>query len=410
MWGNEKKRDVAKSVLFNLVDSLQKNNSEIEIGVRVFGHQSDKSLNDCKDSKLEIPFSSQNADDIKKLFSIIDAKGNTPIAYSLIAATNDFPVDSLAINAIILITDGIENCEGNPCDAVLALKTKRITINPYIIGLDIDSDLIEDFACIGKFVNAKDEKGFKDVLNEAVKQFSKNTSVEINLLSKDNKLISNTPITLYNHYTGKAVYQFIHALDKKGNADSIFLDPRGVFDLVVHTFPSLRVNKIELEAGKHNVINIPVLKGKLDFDYEKAYDDKAIHYVLRPESNIKILYSNSIEDEYFLADKYDLTVLTFPLKQEKIKNIPIENAVHQIVKPNGKLIIDLNREVNANLYVLENGSYMVLNNFGQINKRTEIKLQANTYKLVYISTLAKESEETHVFDFELLEGKTVIVN
>ena len=29
MWGNEKKRDVAKSVLFNLVDSLQKNNSEI---------------------------------------------------------------------------------------------------------------------------------------------------------------------------------------------------------------------------------------------------------------------------------------------------------------------------------------------------------------------------------------------
>lgn len=410
MWGNDKKFNIAKKVLYNLADSIQKTDAKIEIAVRVFGHQSHRTKNDCLDSKLEVPFAPKNAEKIKAVFEKIVAQGNTPIAYSLMESAKDFPDDNQSINSIILITDGLENCEGNPCDAVIELKKKRVTINPYIIGLDIESDLIQDFECIGTFVNAKDEATFTKVLETAVKKVTQKTSVEINLLSKEKKLISNTPITFYNHYTGKVVYNFIHSLDKKGKADTIFLDPRGVFDVVVHTFPPLKVKKIELKAGIHNVINVSVLKGKLNFNYEKAYDDNQIDYVLRYLDRKDIVYNYPIEDNYFLADKYNLTVTTTPLKTEKVKNIPIERGVHQFIKDNGKLTIDINTPILASLYIQENNLWKIVTDFGLIKTKKELKLQPGKYKLVFIDQNTNESQKTKVRDFEIYEKKTVLIN
>lgn len=409
-WGEDKKFDVAKKVLFNLTDSLQKSNKNIEIAVRVFGHQSHRTKNDCLDSKLEVPFSNHSAENIKTAFDKIVAQGNTPIAYSLLEAAKDFSNDKESINSIILITDGLENCEGNPCDAVVELKKKRITINPYIIGLDIESDLISDFECIGTFINAKDEETFTKILEKAVKKVTDETSVEINLLSKEKKLISNTPITFYNHFTGEVVYNFIHALDKQGKADTIYLDPRGVFDIVIHTFPSLTVENVELKAGVHNIINIPVLKGKLDFDYEKAYDDPKIYYVLRPLKKDNIIYSNILEDKMFISDKYNLTVLSTPFVDEPIKNIPIERGVHQIIKENGKLEIDVKTPILASLYVLTKGKWIIVKDFGLLKTKTVIKLQPNKYKLVFINQNTEKSENTRIRDFTILENKTVLIN
>lgn len=410
MWGKDKKFNIAKKVLFNLADSIQKTNENIEIAVRVFGHQSHRTKNDCTDSKLEVPFAPKNAEKIKQVFDQIIAQGNTPIAYSLIEATKDFPEDNQAINSIILITDGLENCEGNPCDAVIELKKKRVTINPYIIGLDIESELIQDFECIGTFVNAKDEATFTKVLETAVKKVTDKTSVEINLLSKERKLISNTPITFYNHYTGKVVYNFLHSLDKKGKADTIFLDPRGVFDVVIHTFPSLKVEKIELKAGIHNVINVSVLKGLLNFNYEKAYDDKQIDYVLRFLEEDKIFYNYAVEDKYFIADEYNLTVTTTPFKTEKVKNIPIERGVHQFIKDNGKLTIDFGFPIIASLYTLVKKEWQIVTDFCIINSKETLKLQPGKYKLVFIAKKTDQSQKTKVRDFEIFEKKTALIN
>lgn len=407
MWGNEKKYEIARKVLFKLADSIQKTNKDVEIAIRVFGHQSHRTQNDCLDSKLEIDFATNNAQNIKTKFEEIVAQGNTPIAYSLVEAAKDFSNDKTAINSIILITDGLENCEGNPCDAALDLKKKRVTINPYIIGLDIESNLISDFECIGTFVNAKDEETFAKVLDVAVKKVTEKTSVEINLLSKENKLISNTPITLYNHFTGEEVYNFIHALDKEGKADTIYLDPRGVFDMQIHTFPSLRVNNIELKTGVHNIINVPVIKGQINFHYQKAYDDKKLDYILRDKKNIQIYYSHEVESEHFISDQYNLSVLSYPMVEELSKNVPIEKSVHQFVKKNGRLVLDLKNEVLASLFT-QSGT--IVKDFGLLTKRTELKLQPGKYTLVYIDKNTSQSERTVKKTIEIFEGKTVLIN
>lgn len=179
---------------------------------------------------------------------------------------------------------------------------------------------------------------------------------------------------------------------------------------MVHTFPPLRKNKIELKNGIHNIINISVLKGNLKFNYEKVYDDKRIDYVLRKINANNIIYSDEVKNKFFLSNKYNLTVLTYPFKEERIKNIPIERGVHQFIKKNGKLIIDSKNTILATLYYFENKEWKIVRDFGIISSRIELKLQAAKYKLVYINKTAKYSDRTIIKNFEIVEKKTVLIN
>src|SRR4029079_9503681 len=110
-------------------------------------HQYPKSENNCKDSKLEVPFAKNNAAQFKAALNRIVPKGQTPIAYSLLQAANDFPKDTLAIHSIVLITDGIETCNGNACEAAKQLAAKRIAVKPFIVGLGISEANIKFYEC-----------------------------------------------------------------------------------------------------------------------------------------------------------------------------------------------------------------------------------------------------------------------
>ena len=56
---------VAKRLLSNIVDSL-KTVDNLEIALRVFGHQNQAKMQDCNDTKLEVPFTKDNHDLIKE--------------------------------------------------------------------------------------------------------------------------------------------------------------------------------------------------------------------------------------------------------------------------------------------------------------------------------------------------------
>src|ERR1044071_5554322 len=55
-WENNVSRmDAAKGILTKLVDSL-KNNQNLELALRVYGHRYPRQANNCQDSFLEVPF------------------------------------------------------------------------------------------------------------------------------------------------------------------------------------------------------------------------------------------------------------------------------------------------------------------------------------------------------------------
>ena len=156
--GGRQKIVVAKSILSRLVDSLR-GLSNVDMALRVFG-TSPKNKDNCKDTRLEVGFYPQNADDIIEKVAKLEPSGTTPIAFTLTQGAEDFPA-SPGKNIIILITDGIEECKGDPCAVSQSLQTRGIILKPFIIGLGMTTDYSKYFGCVGTYFNAENESDLK---------------------------------------------------------------------------------------------------------------------------------------------------------------------------------------------------------------------------------------------------------
>ena len=77
--------------------------------------------------------------------------GWTPIGLSLERAAADFPAASDTVtNAIILVTDGLETCDADPCAIATALKESEAAITVYVVGLGLDEEELRITSCIAE--------------------------------------------------------------------------------------------------------------------------------------------------------------------------------------------------------------------------------------------------------------------
>ena len=144
-WEGSRKISVATELLSESLDGLY-GIPGLQLGLRVYGHQTKfiQGAQDCDDTELVVPFSSGNNLVIKKSLSRIQARGTTPIARSLERAANDFPEEE-GRKVIVLITDGIEACDEDPCAVSQMLQKKGVIVKPFIIGIGLEDEFKETF-------------------------------------------------------------------------------------------------------------------------------------------------------------------------------------------------------------------------------------------------------------------------
>src|SRR5690606_12091970 len=129
--------------------------------------------------------------------------GTTPIAQSLDRAATDFPPCENCRNVIILITDGIEACDGDPCAVSRQLQKKGIILKPFVIGIGLDESFKKSFECVGTYFDATNEETFQKVLGIVISQALQNTTAQVNLLDINNKPSeTDVPITFYDRASG----------------------------------------------------------------------------------------------------------------------------------------------------------------------------------------------------------------
>ena len=212
-WQTQRKIDVARKLLKQSVDELQ-GKENLQLGLRVYGHQSTISAGeqDCDDTKLEVPLGFKNGYSITRKIDQVQCKGTTPIARSLEKAAGDFSDCDNCRNVIILITDGIEACDEDPCAVARALQAKNIVLKPFVIGIGIDMDMMASLQCIGNFYDAANEENFEHVLNIVITQALNSTTAQINLLNSSKQALeTNVPITIYDNRTRRScMISFIH--------------------------------------------------------------------------------------------------------------------------------------------------------------------------------------------------------
>ena len=183
-WQSDTKFNYAKRIMSELLDSLA-TVQNIELALRVYGHQHQFPPQECNDTKLEVPFGMGNSSKIKSKLRSIDPRGTTPLAYSLEQSAKDFPPCANCRNIVILITDGIEECNGDPCAVSRMLLKNGIILKPFIIG--IGHDFNTAFNCVGTYFDATSERDFKKALNVVISQALNSTTMQVNLLDEAGK-------------------------------------------------------------------------------------------------------------------------------------------------------------------------------------------------------------------------------
>lgn len=350
-WQGESKWDMAVHTLSNLIDSFEQVNKDFEIGIRVLGHQYPKAMNRCDDTKLELDFSNDlNFQKVHQILKKIKPQGQTPLAYSIEQSEKDFSDDIKVQNIVVLITDGLENCNGNPCEVAARLREKNIFINPYIIGLGIDSLESQKLECIGKFIDAKNKTVFRDVIKTILTEVSLKTTLTISFIKSDSSLYpSYVPFSLIDKRTNKDVQNFIYTSNTKKALDTINVNPQYTYDLWIHTNPSFIFKDFKIIKGTHNHYIIPVLTGTID--YLNPDKTKKNVYFLRTASLDSTQWHPSIQPLHRLESNH----VKIDLIQHPIRTIDKINIVEgsQFSLPalaKGTLIIKKDPAILASIY------------------------------------------------------------
>ncbi len=410
-WQTDTRINIARSILNELLDSLDKIDN-VQVALRVFGHQKRFPPQDCDDTRLEVPFGDNNISRIRNRLRTITPRGTTPIAASLEEAVNDFPPCEDCRNIVVLITDGIEECGGDPCEASRILQQKGIVLRPFVIG--IGRDFREEFECVGHYFDGSSESEFEASLNIIISQIISSTTSQVNLLDVyESPSESNVPVTFYDHYTGKIKHSFVHTLNHRGLPDTLyFLDPVVTYDMVVHSTPQVRVNGIELVSGKHNIIAADAARGSLRV---KTDGPSPVNHqvIVRKKGSMETLRVQSLNQSLkYLTGKYDLEVLSIPkihINDVEIK--PNHEALVEISQP-GIAVIRLPGPGYATILHNKDGELIPVHTLQENIINQTLYLQPGSYRLVYRSRVSSNTAFSvdRAFDIKPGESITVTVN
>jgi Ca-activated chloride channel homolog len=378
---NMTRMEGAKILLYRFIDSLGKNKS-YQFALRMYGHKTKYPPGNCKESELVVPFAPNNIPAIKQKVSEAKPTGITPIEHSLTEAANDFK-DKTSLNIVIIITDGIEECGGDPCKARQKLVEKGIVFKPFIIGIGLSPKQIKTFECVGTFFDYDNNSTFATIANIIQNQKLNKSTAQVNLLDEQSlPRETNVNLTFYDVITGAYKYNYIHTMNVMDRPDTLSLDENPSYKVIAHTIPPVESKEVKLNVGKHTVIPIDAPQGYLNVTRNEGpynYNQK-VKVVVRKANDMNTLHVQELNvTEKYITGMYDLEILTLPrilisqnqIEQSKTKSIDIPNAGMLSIKcleaGDGAILVDrggkLDWVCNLNTqtqqtYYLQPGNYV----------------------------------------------------
>ncbi len=174
MWGQINgvtKIEIARDALKNVVKEW---NPNVELGLTVYGH---RTKGDCDDIETVIPVGKIDKDKFISTVMEIKPKGKTPISRSLKKVAEEIKYTEEKAT-IILISDGKETCDPDPCGTAKELEKQGIDFVTHVIGFNVDKKTDKQLECIasatgGEYFSAKNAVA----LNEAMKVIAKKVEV-----------------------------------------------------------------------------------------------------------------------------------------------------------------------------------------------------------------------------------------
>lgn len=321
-WGGRPKIETARELLLTSLKELE-GKPNLELALRLYGHQTPikPGQQDCDDTRLEVPFSPNSIPDIRNTLRSVRCLGTTPIARSLEKAAGDFPSknirsgDQKLRNVIILITDGIEACDEDPCAVSRALQAKGIVLKPFVIGVGLEDADKYNLQCVGNYYDASTPELFEQVLNVVVTQALNTTTAQVSLMTEDKKPTeTDVPVTFYDQKNGQVRYHFVHTMNDRGIPDTLSIDPIFTYKVVAHTIPPSVRENVTVKPGEHTIIAVDAGMGTLNLKMGNGPPDAyTFNCIIRRKGDKGTLHVQDVgTQQRYRVGNYDLEVLTLP--------------------------------------------------------------------------------------------------
>lgn len=243
------KISIAKNVLKKLVEGLP---ADTKIGLVAYGH---RQKSDCGDIETLLSLAQLNKPYFLSTLEAINPHGMTPIARS-IRHTLELIKDEKVPISVILVSDGLETCEGNACEIVKAAKAQGVSITMHVVGFAIGEKDQSALECIaqaggGQYLPAENAAQLQDALEQTVQSPVKgggNLSVKATI----GQSLTDVTIKIYQPGHTNAIVSGRTYKSPETNPRLLSLPP-GTYDLEVISIeldgsPSQKLNGVVITA------------------------------------------------------------------------------------------------------------------------------------------------------------------
>jgi len=253
-------REAVEDVIFEM--SAQQEEFPRNIAIRLFGSEFPASEKMCKDSKLLAGMGAPNLSGVRALLKGVEAQGTSPIAYAISKSEKDFPSGINVDRVVVLVSDGGDNCGGDPCQIAKELQSKPTKTIINVVAFDINPSEETGLKCIadasdGKYFLARNESELRQALGNAI-----NSTVPYNL--KLTALAGNSPIpfklTVYRAGTERTV------LSGKSFGTKLLTLKPGSYDILIEYAESPETKKPSKILKGVEILSTTKVEQKVAFD------------------------------------------------------------------------------------------------------------------------------------------------
>ncbi|ODT82510.1 MAG: hypothetical protein ABS76_07790 [Pelagibacterium sp. SCN 64-44] len=169
MWGQidgVPKLEIARQTLTTVLSDLP---NDLELGLMAYGH---REKGNCGDIELIVPPAAGTATAISQAAGTMRFLGKTPLSAAVQMAAEELRYTEDAAT-VILITDGVETCEADPCALASALESAGVGFTAHVIGFGLSGEEGAQVACIaentgGRYLPANNAEALADALTAAI--------------------------------------------------------------------------------------------------------------------------------------------------------------------------------------------------------------------------------------------------
>lgn len=402
-WQSGAKIKVTQQVLLSFLDSISKQH-DVDVALRVFGHENRMHFS----TRLEVPFGTDNIYQLQSKIKTLVPQGGCTAATALTDALNDFPSTGDARNLILIITDGMDDCDAEICDVARQVQLSGVVVQTFVLG--IGGGAFRNADCAGSLFLVPDEEEYTKTLYGIFRLSGKKAKVVLKMTDGSGDLYETEhPVAFYDHRTGVIRQSTIYSVDERLHPDTLLMDPLVTYDMTVFTHPPLRREAMQFSIDRVNNVDVTVSEGTLQVRYSgkrPQWQQPNVDIVVRREGE-RVAAQTVGEIGQYLAGRYDVEIQTLPVTI--LRNVEVRgNAATELSVPMpGMLVLSKPKGITTGaIFRLRDGNVEFTTDLNPSTAGERLLLQPGEYELVLHPQSATKYDKVQTKRFVIESSQT----